>query len=92
MNNSIGFMKEKLWTGQTFSQTDISYQDMANPTFKEESTSKSSRRRLGLLFFAALRLCESKSREGVLGPDLRVLILLEYPGVSPIGSLIKVRW
>jgi hypothetical protein len=23
------------------------------------------------------------SREGVLGPDLRVLILLEYPGVSP---------
>ena len=40
----------------------------------------------GLLFFAALRLYEPKSREGVLGPDLRVLILLEYPGVSPRGS------
>ncbi len=25
----------------------------------------------------------------VLGPDLRVLILLEYPGVSPRGSLVK---
>ena len=28
--------------------------------------------------FAAFRLYEPKSREGVLGPDLRVLILLEY--------------
>ncbi len=25
----------------------------------------------------------------LLGPDLRVLILLEYPGVSPRGSLDK---
>jgi hypothetical protein len=29
---------------------------------------------------------------GVLGPDLRVLILLEYPGVSPRGPLTKVQW
>ena len=42
--------------------------------------------------FAAFRLYEPKSREGVLGPDLRVLILLEYPGVSPRGSLMKVQW
>ena len=37
----------------------------------------------GSISFAAFRLYEPKSREGVLGPDLRVLILLEYPGVSP---------
>ena len=36
MNNAIGFMKEKLWTWETFSLTDISYQVMANSTFKEE--------------------------------------------------------
>ena len=62
------------------------------PLSRKKSTSKSSRRRLGLLFFAALRLHEPKSREGVLGPDLRVLILLEYPGVSPTGSPGKVQW
>ncbi len=28
----------------------------------------------------------------LLGPDLRVLILLEYPGVSPRGSLMKAQW
>ena len=39
----------------------------------------------GSISFAAFRLYEPKSREGVLGPDLRVLILLEYPGVSPRG-------
>ena len=36
MNNSIGFMKEKLWTREALSLTDISYQVMANSTFKEE--------------------------------------------------------
>jgi hypothetical protein len=46
----------------------------------------------GSISFAAFRLYEPKSREGVLGPDLRVLILLEYPGVSPRGSLMKVQW
>ena len=30
----------------------------------------------GSISFAAFRLYEPKSREGVLGPDLRVLILL----------------
>ena len=65
----------------------LAFQVIPNHFFREsDSTSKSSRRRLGLLFFAALRLYEPKSREGVLGPDLRVLILLEYPGVSPRGS------
>jgi len=44
----------------------------------------------GSISFAAFRLYEPKSREGVLGPDLRVLILLEYPGVSPRGSLVNV--
>ena len=43
----------------------------------------------GSISFAAFRLYEPKSREGVLGPDLRVLILLEYPGVSPGGTLGK---
>ena len=45
----------------------------------------------GSISFAAFRLYEPKSREGVLGPDLRVLILLEYPGVSPRGSLVNVH-
>ena len=40
----------------------------------------------GSISFAAFRLYEPKSREGVLGPDLRVLILLEYPGVSQYTS------
>ena len=49
----------------------------------------------GSISFAAFRLYEPKSREGVLGPDLRVLILLEYPGVSPRrfpdeGPMVKV--
>ena len=87
MNNAIGFMKEKLWTREALSLTDISYQVMANSTFKEEIDFKELKKETrGLLFFAALRLYEPKSREGVLGPDLRVLILLEYPGVSPTGS------
>ena len=46
----------------------------------------------GSISFAAFRLYEPKSREGVLGPDLRVLILLEYPGVSPRGSLNRFQW
>ena len=36
MNNAIGFTKEKLWTREALSLTDISYQVMANSTFKEE--------------------------------------------------------
>jgi hypothetical protein len=32
-----------------------------------------------------------QSDSGLLGPDLRVLILLEYPGVSPRGSLVNVH-
>ncbi len=45
----------------------------------------------GSISFAAFRLYEPKSREGVLGPDLRVLILPEYPGVSPRGSLVNIH-
>ncbi len=45
------------------------------------------------------QVADRKRREAVheylsnlmLGPDLRVLILLEYPGVSPRGSLVNVH-
>jgi len=63
-------------------------------TFFRESDStslKELKKETRALSYAAFRLYEPKSREGVLGPDLRVLILLEYPGVSPRGSLVNVH-
>ena len=65
---------------------------MANSTFKERIDFKELKKETRALSFAAFRLYEPKSREGVLGPDLRVLMLLEYPGVSPTGSPGKVQW
>jgi hypothetical protein len=46
-----------------------------------------------LFLFAALRLHEPKNREGVLGPDLRVLVLLSklVPWVSPEAFLGNLK-
>ena len=69
---------------RTFSPTNISYQAMANSNFKEEIDFKELKKETRASFLCGfLRLYEPKSREGVLGPDLRVLILLEYPGGEP---------
>ena len=66
---------------------DICFQVIPNHFFEEViPLQRAQEGDSGSISFAAFRLYEPKSREGVLGPDLRVLILLEYPGVSPRGS------
>ncbi len=71
---------------------DICFQVIPNHLFEKVIRLQRAQEEDSGSIFAAFRLYEPKSQKGVLGPDLRVLILLEYPGVSPRGPPAKVQW
>ena len=79
LSNSYGEEEETMHLETCYVWETLAFQVIPNHFFEKViRLQRAQEGDSGSISFAAFRLYEPKSREGVLGPDLRVLILLEY--------------